>query len=94
MLDKSFRMEGFFSWESCFAENSLKAAVITSASRPLKNTRYRGGCVLLSLGVIGEYIAKIYIEVKDRPRYNVEQQLFHDDTPAKRQNSATFAKHS
>lgn len=41
-------MEGFFSWESCFAENSLKAAVITSASRPLKNTRYRGGCVLLS----------------------------------------------
>lgn len=32
-----------------------------------------GGCVLLGLGIVGEYIGKIYIEVKDRPRYNVEQ---------------------
>ena len=31
--------EGFFSCVSFFAENSLKAAVSTSASRPLKNTR-------------------------------------------------------
>ncbi len=28
-----------------------------------------GGCVLLSLGVIGYYIAKIYEEVKHRPQY-------------------------
>ncbi len=32
-----------------------------------------GGCVLMSLGIVGEYIGKIYIEVKDRPRYHVEQ---------------------
>ena len=35
----SLRMEGFFSFSKFFAENSRKAAVITSASRPLKNTR-------------------------------------------------------
>ena len=35
----SLRMEGFFSFSRFFAENSRKAAVITSASRPLKNTR-------------------------------------------------------
>lgn len=33
------------------------------------------GCVLVSLGIIGEYIGKIYIEVKDRPRYNIEKVL-------------------
>ena len=35
------RMEGAFSQLMFLAENSRKAAVITSASRPLKNTRYR-----------------------------------------------------
>ena len=36
-----------------------------------------GGAILLSLGVIGEYIGKIYLESKSRPRYIVEQ--FLDD---------------
>lgn len=38
-VESSFRIEGFFSCVSFFAENSLKAAVSTSASRPLKKTR-------------------------------------------------------
>ena len=33
------------------------------------------GCVLVAIGIIGEYIGKIYIEVKDRPRYNIERIL-------------------
>ncbi len=34
-----------------------------------------GGIQLLSLGVIGEYIGKIYSETKARPRYIIEQML-------------------
>ena len=34
-----------------------------------------GGLILLALGVIGEYIGKIYLETKRRPRYIIEQFL-------------------
>lgn len=34
-----------------------------------------GGLILLSLGVVGEYIGKIYMETKRRPRFIVEQFL-------------------
>ena len=32
-----------------------------------------GGALLLACGIIGEYVGKIYIEVKHRPRYFIEQ---------------------
>lgn len=34
-----------------------------------------GGIQLLALGIIGEYLAKIYREVKDRPRFIIEDQI-------------------
>ena len=34
-----------------------------------------GGFILIGLGVVGEYIGKIYIEVKNRPRYNIEETI-------------------
>lgn len=34
-----------------------------------------GGIVLISLGIIGQYIGKIYMEVKERPRYIIEKVL-------------------
>jgi polyisoprenyl-phosphate glycosyltransferase len=37
------------------------------------------GIQLLSLGVMGEYVGRIYEEVKNRPRYIVESQLGFDE---------------
>ena len=34
-----------------------------------------GGIQLLCIGVLGGYIGKIYNEVKDRPRYLIEEEL-------------------
>jgi hypothetical protein len=33
-----------------------------------------GGCLMISLGIIGTYIARIYHEVKARPRYVVRDE--------------------
>jgi hypothetical protein len=37
-----------------------------------------GGIILLSIGVVGIYVGKIYTEVKRRPRYNIEKILSDD----------------
>ena len=38
-----------------------------------------GGLIMLALGVIGEYIGKIYLETKKRPRFIIEKVLGDDE---------------
>ena len=35
-----------------------------------------GGILTVSIGVVGQYVAKTYIESKERPRYIVDEELF------------------
>ena len=50
---------------------------------------FLGGLILLSIGVIGEYVAKIYLEVKRRPRYLVQDFI---DTNAEGKNMELLIK--
>jgi glycosyltransferase involved in cell wall biosynthesis len=36
---------------------------------------FLGGVQILSIGIIGEYIGKIYLETKERPRYIIEERV-------------------
>lgn len=37
---------------------------------------YLGSLILMSIGVVGEYVGKIFVEVKHRPRYALRQTLW------------------
>jgi glycosyltransferase involved in cell wall biosynthesis len=42
---------------------------------------FLGGIQLLGLGILGEYIAKVYLEVKKRPRYIIEEKITTQKAP-------------
>lgn len=52
----------------------LKAAIPGWASSVVP-IYFLGGIQLLSIGILGEYVAKIYLETKQRPRYFIEKSI-------------------
>ena len=36
---------------------------------------FLGSLILMGIGIVGEYVGKIYIEVKNRPRYAIKDYL-------------------
>ncbi|GBG95723.1 glycosyl transferase [Ligilactobacillus salitolerans] len=54
--------------------------VITGWSSIMISIWLIGGVQLISISVIGEYVGKIFSEVKQRPRYVIEEDKFTDKT--------------
>lgn len=52
----------------------IQQKAITGWSSLILSIWFCSGCVLIGLGTVGEYIGKIYMEVKRRPRYNIKDE--------------------
>ena len=50
-------------------------AVIPGWASSVVPIYFLGGIQLLCIGILGEYVAKIYLETKRRPRYFVEKSI-------------------
>ena len=57
-------------------EQKLGGATVTGWTSLMVSLWFIGGIMLMGIGLIGEYVGKIYIEVKRRPPYIVEKELF------------------
>ena len=53
----------------------LRGATVSGWASMICITCMLGGIQLISLGVIGEYIGKIYMETKHRPRYIISERI-------------------
>ncbi len=64
----------------CFVMYSLfRGDAVPGWTSLMLSVWFCSGCILLGLGIVGEYVGKIYVEVKDRPRFNIERVLMHEE---------------
>lgn len=54
----------------------LSGSVVPGWTSLMLSLWFIGSIILLSIGIIGQYIGKIYIEIKKRPRYTIDAFLF------------------
>ena len=64
-----------------FVIAAIFGSAFSAARLLLVSVFFMGGLVLLCLGVVGEYVGKIYLETKRRPHYHIDEHL-HDSTNA------------
>jgi glycosyltransferase involved in cell wall biosynthesis len=55
--------------------SKLTGNAVSGWSSLMLSIWFIGGAQLLALGMIGEYIGKMYMEVKQRPRYLIDKEL-------------------
>lgn len=55
----------------------LEGHTIAGWTSQMVSIWFIGGAILVACGIIGEYVGKIYIEVKCRPRYFIEKNTYN-----------------
>jgi dolichol-phosphate mannosyltransferase len=70
----SFLLGGWYALQKIFG-----VALTPGLSTTVILVSFFAGIQLLSLGLVGEYISRIYDEVKNRPMYIVENRVGFDE---------------
>ena len=53
----------------------IMRSTITGWTSMMLSVWFLGSLILMGLGIVGEYIGKIFVEVKNRPRYAIKEKL-------------------
>jgi dolichol-phosphate mannosyltransferase len=65
---------------------------VTGFTTTIVSVLFLGGVQLVAIGILGEYVGRIYEEIKQRPLYVIQERIgFDDDSPAMRVGSAAAA---
>ncbi len=65
-------LTGWFIVDSCFGDTVPGWATLATSLWAL------GGIQLMGLGIVGEYVGRVFMEVKQRPRYLIDEQTVHN----------------
>lgn len=57
----------------------LKGTAVSGWTSSLCSIWLLGGCVLIGIGMLGEYIGKTYLETKNRPMYFIKERINLDE---------------
>jgi polyisoprenyl-phosphate glycosyltransferase len=66
----SLALSGWVIWVRLFS-----SSVVPGWASSVLPMYFLGGVQLLSIGIVGEYVAKIYMETKRRPRFIIEKRI-------------------
>jgi polyisoprenyl-phosphate glycosyltransferase len=63
--------------------NKLQGSAVTGFTTVILLQLIIGSVIMVSIGIVGEYIGAIYHEVKGRPRYLISDRSQHASLPAR-----------
>ena len=60
---------------SIIIETIVKGKIVPGYASTITAVLFIGGIQLISIGILSEYISKMYLEIKQRPKYIIKEKI-------------------